>query len=55
MTSILYLSVEALVVSIGEVDEITLPENAIELTASVHSQTEPGILIFISFPSRNQR
>ncbi|XP_060725815.1 dyslexia-associated protein KIAA0319 [Tachysurus vachellii] len=35
------LPVEALVVSIGDVDDITLPKNAVELTASVDSQTEP--------------
>ncbi|XP_017314573.1 dyslexia-associated protein KIAA0319 [Ictalurus punctatus] len=34
------LSVEALVVSIGDVRDITLPENAVELTASIDSQTE---------------
>ncbi|KAF4087926.1 hypothetical protein AMELA_G00077080 [Ameiurus melas] len=36
------LSVEALVVSIGDVGDITLPENAVELTASIDSQTETG-------------
>lgn len=53
ITSIPYLSVEALVVSIGDVRDITLPENAVELTASIDSQTETGILIFVYCASRN--
>lgn len=51
----LYLSVEALVVSVGDVGDITLPENAVVLTASVNTQTETGILIFVYGPSRNKR
>lgn len=50
----LYLSVEALVVSVGDVGDITLPENAVVLTASVDTQTETGILIFVYGPSRKR-
>lgn len=50
-----FFSVKALVVSIEDVGEITLPENAVELTASVNSQTVTGTTIFVSCPSRNPK
>lgn len=40
--------------SIGDVDDITLPENSVEITASVDS-TETGILKYVSCPNRNKR
>lgn len=43
-----YVSVEVLGVSIEDAGDITLPENAMELTATVDSQTETGILTFVS-------
>lgn len=40
--------------SIEDVDDIMLPKNAVELTASVDSHTESGILTFVFCSSRNE-